>query len=42
MQRWGSTLTWSPSATMAAVEQTSMHWLQPLLCDRLWAQIDAL
>ena len=27
---------------MAAVEQTSMHWLQPGFCERLCAQIDAL
>ncbi len=42
MHRCGSTLTWSPSAAMAAVEQTSMHWLQPVLRDRLCAQMDAL
>jgi len=27
---------------MASVEQTSMHWLQPVFSDRLWAQIAAL
>src|SRR5215210_5880599 len=38
-QRWGSTLTWSPSARMAPLEQTSMHLLQPSRAERLWAQI---
>ena len=42
MHRCGSTTTWSPSARIAAVEQTSMHWLQPVFCDRLWAQSDDL
>ena len=34
--------TWSPSARIAAVEQTSMHCVQPTFCERLCAQIDAL
>jgi hypothetical protein len=34
--------TWSPSARMAAVEHTSMHWLHPGFSERLCAQIDAL
>ncbi len=42
MHRWGSTFTWSPSAEIASVEQTSRQRLQPAFCDRLWAQIDAL
>ena len=41
-QRWGSTKMWSPSARMAAAEQMSMHCVQPVLCERLCAQIDAL
>ena len=31
MHRCGSTATWSPSARIAAVEQTSMHCVQPVL-----------
>ncbi len=42
MQSCGSTDTWSPSARIAAVEQTSMHCVHPTFCDRACAQIDAL
>jgi len=42
MHKCGSTLTWSPSAKIASVEQTSKHWLQPILPERLCAQILSL
>ena len=38
MHRCGSTFTWSPSAAMASVEQTSMHLLQPSIPERECAQ----
>ena len=42
MHKCGSTLTWSPSALMAAVEQMSMHWVHPILRERPCAQIEGL
>ena len=39
--RWGSTLTWSPSARIAPVEHTSMQRLHPVTPERLCAQMRA-